>query len=71
MRDLSEIANRLKREMDCSQQKMADRLGVAQPTVAQALDGQTRQLETLRRIALELGYELEGPLYRLRPTDNK
>jgi len=60
------IAAQMKQEMNSTQQEMAKRIGVSQPTVARALRGDQRQIKTLRKIARELGYDIsESAYYKL------
>jgi transcriptional regulator with XRE-family HTH domain len=65
------IAAQLRAEMECSQREMAKRIGVAQPTVAQALQGESRQIETLRKIAEEMDCTIgKEPHYRFTHTSS-
>ncbi len=65
---LEEIGERVRdylEERNLSQYEMADRLGVSQPVVSDALSGKPNQRNTLFRIARELGCGVEEvPHYR-------
>jgi len=65
---LSEISYRVREEIDekgLKQGEIAEDLGVSQPAVSSALDGESKHRNLLFRIARRLGFTVgKKPLYR-------
>ena len=66
--ELSQLAKQARTDAGLTQAEAAERMGVAQPTLAQAENEPQRSLRKLRRrmIFEFAGYELDGPFWRLR-----
>jgi len=68
---LASLAKQARTGAGLTQAAAAERMGVAQPTLAQAENEPQRSLSKLRRrmIAELGGFELEGPFWRLRKAE--
>jgi len=59
-------------EEEITQTEMADRIGVSQPVVSDALKGYPNQKNTLFRLARELGFKVDkNPRYRFEDPSSK
>ena len=70
-RQLARLAKQAREFAGISQTEAARRLGVAQPTIAQAENAPGRKLTELRRRMISefgLGYETAGPYYIIKHT---